>query len=1235
MSLTKFNARIGDNLLEVVSSIEELKSLKHFNHPVLVLGAVDIEDGDGGIYFWDGSNNEENDDISRIRSNGNGVGRWKRLSYALNSSVDAPLNFEAESSRTVSFQQGNHSFGVASRFNVRATSNVDWITIGNIDRDDLSHTLNYSVSQNLNSSSREGVITIKNGFNTFTYVVTQDEVESISGRAQLVYTNQARSNNIAMITSNASWSASASDNWITLTSSNGNGNGSIQFDLTENSSQFADRTGTITITTTSGYVSHVITIAQSQAASIINDVVDQNISSDASNNQSFIVNSDIGWTATTNTDWITITTGTGDNGDSVVYSVTQNTDADNDRTGTITLTSDNNTNVVTVNIIQGKLADAFSLRIDTTLVSDSNQFVITRARNITVDWGDSSPSQSTSDNITFQTLTHTYATDGQYIVSITQNDRNNPATTIDVRNMPVNSRASNWYLNSGKINGSIFQSSEGSCDFSFNFVASEQAAAQTSQKMIIEILSWGDLKIDSLQQFMPYATNLANIASDVDQFDTSSVVSMANAFYYCEDMTSFPLINTSNVTDMGSAWGLCKSLTSFPSIDTSSVTDMTRAWYYCDSLTSFPLINTSNVTDMLSAWNQCRSLISFPPIDTSSVTNMGHAWYHCDSLTSFPSIDVSANRDFTRTWYNCTNLSTFDPFTNTTYISAQWDETWGSCDNLTFTSVSDSPFTNIGSNTLPVSINVKTLVYRSPGESTYQNLGLYDPLPDDSTYYPPFDVSDVNAIYIDDSGTTITDFNIIGWDQMTFARVNYGADPNPTVEIDINATLANTKVDNILNQLYSNLSNHTQLEGTSTYSINFHSNVRTTASDTAYYGLLAAGWNITLNNVLQLGTGIQLGSDIDGEANRDWSGYSVSLNAAGDRVAIGAINNDGNGGGAGHTRIYEYSGTNWTQLGSDIDGEAAGDLSGYSVSLNAAGDRVAIGAINNDDNGHNSGHTRIYQYSNDDWSQLGSDIVGEAIGDLSGSSVSLNAAGDRVAIGANENAGNNPQLVEQGHVRIYEYSNETWTQLGSDIDGEASYDKADIVDLNAAGSRVAVASSGFDGDAYNIGHVRIYEYSNETWTQLGSDIEGKANSDGIGRSLSFNAVGNRIIIGGAGHTRIYEYSNGTWTQLGQDIDDEAIGDESGWSVSMNDAGDKVAIGAPDNDGNGDNSGHTRIYQYSNGTWSQLGSDIDGEAADDHSGYSVSLNAAGDRVAIGAINNDGNGFNSGHTRIYQI
>ena len=104
----------------------------------------------------------------------------------------------------------------------------------------------------------------------------------------------------------------------------------------------------------------------------------------------------------------------------------------------------------------------------------------------------------------------------------------------------------------------------------------------------------------------------------------------------------------------------------------------------------------------------------------------------------------------------------------------------------------------------------------------------------------------------------------------------------------------------------------------------------------------------------------QIGADIDGEAAWDRSGSSVSLSSDGSRVAIGAHRNDGAGSDSGHVRIYELSGGSWTQLGADIDGEAAGDGSGRSVSLSSDGSRVAIGAIMNDGAGTDAGHVRIY-----------------------------------------------------------------------------------------------------------------------------------------------------------------------------------------------------------------------------------------------------------------------------------
>ena len=46
--------------------------------------------------------------------------------------------------------------------------------------------------------------------------------------------------------------------------------------------------------------------------------------------------------------------------------------------------------------------------------------------------------------------------------------------------------------------------------------------------------------------------------------------------------------------------------------------------------------------------------------------------------------------------------------------------------------------------------------------------------------------------------------------------------------------------------------------------------------------------------------------------NNDENGHSVSLSDNGNTVAIGAINNDGSGNNSGHIRVYENISGSWT-----------------------------------------------------------------------------------------------------------------------------------------------------------------------------------------------------------------------------------------------------------------------------------------------------------------------------------
>jgi hypothetical protein len=376
-----------------------------------------------------------------------------------------------------------------------------------------------------------------------------------------------------------------------------------------------------------------------------------------------------------------------------------------------------------------------------------------------------------------------------------------------------------------------------------------------------------------------------------------------------------------------------------------------------------------------------------------------------------------------------------------------------------------------------------------------------------------------------------------------------------------------------------------------------------------------------------------VGSDIDGEASFDNSGRSVSLNQVGNVVAVGASGNDGNGVNSGHVRVYILDGTNWIQMGSDIDGEAMDDGSGYSVSLNNTGTTVAIGATGNDGNGADSGHARVYSWNGSNWFKLGQDLDGEAAGDMSGHSVSLNGGGDVVAVGAILNDGN---ISNSGHVRVYVWNGTTWAQRGADIDG-STYGAVSgySVSLNDSGTILAEGGIYYPNGNPN-GQVRVHQWNGTNWIRLGQDINGDAGSNtGFSISLSDDgyvvAVGANYANGVAGRTRVYSLNGDSWVQRGSDIVGESGGDQSGHSVSLNGAGNVVAVGAIWNGGSGD----VRVFAWNGVNWIQRGLDIVGEAGGDQYGYSICLNGAGTTLAVGAIGNDGSGQDSGHARVYSF
>lgn len=385
----------------------------------------------------------------------------------------------------------------------------------------------------------------------------------------------------------------------------------------------------------------------------------------------------------------------------------------------------------------------------------------------------------------------------------------------------------------------------------------------------------------------------------------------------------------------------------------------------------------------------------------------------------------------------------------------------------------------------------------------------------------------------------------------------------------------------------------------------------------------------------------QQGNDIDGEAINDQFGYSVSLSADGTIVAIGSPFNDESDANSGQVRVFQNQSGNWVQIGDNINGSTSVSTSGFSVSLNADGTIVAIGAPDYTESGlFEVGQVRVFQNQSGTWVQIGNPIIGEAGSDHSGFSISLNNSGSILAIGAPDNGLVAGVGSNYGQVRVYEFQTDSWVQIGSDIDGENPEDNSGFsVSINQDGSIVAIGAPNNNDSVMGAGQVRIYRNEANIWTQIGNDLDGEALNDKFGSAVSLNNQGTNIAIGavdhnGIGQVKVYENQSDTWVQIGSNIDGEAINDDFGVSVSLNALGDILAVGAHLNSGFTLEAGHVRIYKNEAGNWQQINDDIDGEALQDRSGISVDLSADGSIVAIGAYLNDGNGSNAGHTRVFE-
>jgi hypothetical protein len=153
----------------------------------------------------------------------------------------------------------------------------------------------------------------------------------------------------------------------------------------------------------------------------------------------------------------------------------------------------------------------------------------------------------------------------------------------------------------------------------------------------------------------------------------------------------------------------------------------------------------------------------------------------------------------------------------------------------------------------------------------------------------------------------------------------------------------------------------------------------------------------------------------DGAA-RDEFGFKVALD--GDTALIGAPQHDGQGPDSGSAYVVERTGSTWSFQAKLLASDGAlGDRFGYGVALD--GFTAIVGAVQDDDNGVESGSAYVYTREGDVWTERAKVLTSDGVpADYFGSSVALD--GDTAVIGAYGVSDNGSQAGAAYVFRVYD-----------------------------------------------------------------------------------------------------------------------------------------------------------------------------------------------------------------------
>ncbi|MDC3089360.1 Ig-like domain-containing protein [Prochlorococcus sp. AH-716-N03] len=274
-------------------------------------------------------------------------------------------------------------------------------------------------------------------------------------------------------------------------------------------------------------------------------------------------------------------------------------------------------------------------------------------------------------------------------------------------------------------------------------------------------------------------------------------------------------------------------------------------------------------------------------------------------------------------------------------------------------------------------------------------------------------------------------------------------------------------------------------------------------------------------------------SDTYGYKHSEGFGHSVSISSDGNTVATGNPERDS---------VYINNSSSTANIR-----ESSHSTFGTPISLSGDASRVAVATIDYDSvynevypestftgSFENDGLVTIYErQERGNWEVIGSDIHGAVNQLYFGTEIAFSSDGNTVAIGSHHA---DSGLINVGTTRVYRYINNSWTQLGSSFYGEEAHDEeGKALSLSSDGNILAIGSGNSDSGGFNSGKIRIFEYTDNSWHQIGNLIG--EERDMLGNSIDLSEDGKTLVSNDPTGINVYSYSNNEWA-LAEEIDYE-------------------------------------------------------------------------------------------------